>query len=87
MRLLPFLVFFGVLFFGCESAIPELNQWEAYDETKELNANADHPIKRMQYKRIQSLHNDRNSFFAPFKENLLTFNQNNLNFQKQVSKA
>ena len=75
MRLLPFLVFFGVLFFGCESTIPELNRWEAYDETKELNANADHPIKRMQYKRIQSLHNDRNSFFAPFKETLLTFNQ------------
>ena len=75
MRLLPFLFFFGVLFFGCESTIPELNRWEAYDETKELNANADHPIKRMQYKRIQSLHNDRNSFFAPFKETLLTFNQ------------
>ncbi len=75
MRLLPFLVFFGVLFFGCESTIPELNRWESYDETEELIANADHPIKRMQYKRIQSQHTDRNSFFIPFKEALLTFNQ------------
>lgn len=75
MRLLPFLVFFGVLFFGCESTISELNRWESYDETEELIANADHPIKRMQYKRIQSQHTDRNSFFIPFKEALLTFNQ------------
>ncbi|MDA7777726.1 amidase family protein [Flavobacteriaceae bacterium] len=75
MRLLPFLVFFGVLFFGCESTIPELNRWGSYDETEELIANADHPIKRMQYKRIQSQHTDRNSFFIPFKEALLTFNQ------------
>ena len=75
MRLLPFLFFFGVLFFGCDSAIPELNRWEPYDEKKELIANADHPIKRMQFKRIQSKHTDRNSFFLPFKETLLTFNQ------------
>ena len=75
MRLLPFLFFFGVLFFGCDSAIPELNRWEPYDEKKELIANADHPIKRMQFKRIQSQHTDRNSFFVPFKETLLTFNQ------------
>jgi len=79
MRLLPFLVFFGVLFFGCESTISELNRWESYDETEELIANADHPIKRMQYKRIQSQHTDRNSFFIPFKEALLTFNQTDHN--------
>ena len=75
MRLLPFLFFFGVLFFGCDSTIPVLNRWEPYDEKKELIANADHPIKRMQFKRIQSQHTDRNSFFLPFKETLLTFNQ------------
>ena len=75
MRFQLFLVFFGVLFFGCDNVIPELNRWKSYDETKELIANADHPIKRMQYKRIQSKHTDRNSFFIPFEENLLTFNQ------------
>ena len=64
MRLFSFIVFFCVLFFGCDSEIPRLNSWEPYDETKELIANADHPIKRMQYKRIQSQHIDRNSFFS-----------------------
>ena len=75
MRLFSFIVFFCVLFFGCYSEIPRLNSWEPYDETKELIANADHPLKRMQYKRIQSQHIDRNSFFIPFKKALLTFNQ------------
>ena len=77
MRLFSFIVFFCVLFFGCDSEIPRLNSWEPYDETKELIANADHPLKRMQYKRIQSQHIDRNSFFIPFKKALLTFNQKN----------
>ena len=75
MRLFSFIVFFCVLFFGCDSEIPRLSSWEPYDETKELIANADHPLKRMQYKRIQSQHIDRNSFFIPFKKALLTFNQ------------
>lgn len=75
MRTYLFKLFLFMFTIGCDSAIPELNRWEPYNETEELIANADHPIKRMRYKRIQSQHTDRNSFFIPFKEVLLTFNQ------------
>ena len=75
MRLLFCLVFLCLFFLGCDFLTPELNQWESYNETEELIANANHPIKRMRYKRIQSQHSDRNSLFIPFREPLLSFDQ------------
>jgi len=56
------------LFVACSFQQTELKLWEAYDETAEINANANHPVERMRYKRIQSQHSDRNTFFAPFKK-------------------
>jgi amidase len=66
---------FLVFCLGCTPNSAPLNQWEAYDETEELAANADHPIARMRYKRIQSKHSDRNALFLPFKKELSGFNQ------------
>ncbi|MCH1433558.1 MAG: amidase, partial [Flavobacteriaceae bacterium] len=66
---------FLVVCLGCTPNSASLNQWEAYDETEELAANADHPIARMRYKRIQSKHSDRNALFLPFKKELSGFNQ------------
>jgi amidase len=39
--------------------------WKSYDETEELKANAEHPILRMRFKRIQSKILDRNALFLP----------------------
>jgi amidase len=69
------LFIFLVVCLGCTPNSAPLNQWEAYDETEELAANADHPIARMRYKRIQSKHSDRNALFLPFKKELSGFNQ------------
>ena len=66
---------FLFVWFGCTPTPAPLNQWEAYDETEELKANADHPIARMRYKRIQSKHSDRNALFFPFKKELSEFNE------------
>ena len=66
---------FLVVWLGCTTTSSPLNQWGAYDETEELAANADHPIARMRYKRIQSKHSYRNTLFLPFKKELSGFNQ------------
>ena len=75
MRWVSLGVLLGFFFSGCDLSTSKLNQWESYDETEELRANANHPIKRMRYKRIQSQHTDRNNLFLPFKESLLNFKQ------------
>lgn len=66
---------FLFVWLGCTPSPAPLNQWEAYDEIEELTANADHPIARMRYKRIQSKHSDRNALFLPFKKELSEFNE------------
>lgn len=70
MNLIRFIVF--AFFLGCTST-PPLKVWNAYDETAELEANQDHPIQRMRYKRIQSQHSDRNYLFQPFVKELASF--------------
>ncbi|MDB4269883.1 amidase family protein [Flavobacteriaceae bacterium] len=64
-----------LILIGCKNTPNELNQWEPYNEAFELEDNANHPISRMQYKRIQSKHSDRNTLFIPFKEELAEFTQ------------
>lgn len=72
------------LFLACSPQKVELKLWEAYDETEEIEGNAKHPIKRMRYKRIQSQHSDRNTFFAPFKKELLRFTEEEYNRLKPL---
>ena len=69
------LFFVCLSFLSCFSPSEPLKQWEAYDETPELAANATHPITRMRYKRIQSKHRDRNSLFSPFEKALSRYTQ------------
>lgn len=73
MRTVNFLLLIGVFLSSCNTEEGQLAQWVAYDETEELQANQEHPVKRMRYKRIQSQHSDRNTFFIPFKVALLQF--------------
>ena len=75
MRFCSLLLFSSLLFLSCESSNPTLKHWEPYDESEELLANTDHPLARMQYKRIQSQHTDRNALFIPFKKELAAFSQ------------
>ena len=52
-----------VFIISCKTA-PEIKYqipiWNPYDESNELEENADHDIGRMQYKLIQSKHLDKN---------------------------
>ena len=70
--------FLASLFFlcsSCSTATSQLDKWEPYDESEELAANATHAVSRMQYKRIQSKHSDRNALFLPFEKELTQFTQ------------
>jgi len=64
---------FLIFLFGCNSNETSLKQWNPYDETIELEMNSNHPIKRMQFKSIQSNFNDKNNWFIPFKNELISF--------------
>jgi len=75
MRFCFLFLFLEIVFIACEPSIAPLNQWESYDETEELNANSEHSIARMRYKRIQSKHTDRNELFIPFEKALSSFTQ------------
>jgi len=65
----------AVLTLSCENTFVPLNQWVSYDETEELKSNENHPINRMRFKRIQSKHSDRNTFFTPFEKELSQFSE------------
>ena len=75
MRTVNFLFFISFFLSSCHTEEGQLAQWVVYDETEELQANQEHPVKRMRYKRIQSQHSDRNTFFIPFKEALFQFTE------------
>ena len=70
-----FLVSLFFLLSSCSTATSQLDKWEPYDESEELAANATHAVSRMQYKRIQSKHSDRNALFLPFEKELTQFTQ------------
>ena len=50
MRTVNFLFFIGFFLSSCHTEEGRLAQWVAYDETEELQANQEHPVKRMRYK-------------------------------------
>ena len=66
-----FLVIF--IFNFCSIEDQSLAKWVPYDETPELKENSKNSLKRLRFKRIQSKHQDKNSFFYPFKKELLGF--------------
>lgn len=48
-----------------ELEVEEAPLWTPYDESAEVAANSDHPLKRMRYKLIQSKVLDKNEVFLP----------------------
>ena len=70
-----FLASLFFLLYCCSTATSQLDKWEPYYESEELAANATHAVSRMQYKRIQSKHSDRNALFLPFEKELTQFTQ------------
>lgn len=70
------LLFLLIAFFSCKPAIKTVIQpWAAYDETKELAANADHKVKRMQYKLIQSKFLDKNEIWKTVADQIAYFSE------------
>jgi len=65
------IITFLLAFLSCQTA----NEWNAYDETYEIIENKKHPIDRMQFKLIQSKHNDKNAWFKPFEKELKNFTE------------
>lgn len=65
--------FISYLFWKCTTP-PALPAWVPYDETEELAQNASNKNKRLQYKRLQSQHTDKNHWFVPFTKELANFN-------------
>lgn len=65
--------FISYLFWQCTTP-PALPAWVPYDETEELAQNASNKNKRLQYKRLQSQHTDKNHWFVPFTKELANFN-------------
>ncbi len=66
------ILFLGLIFWQCNTP-PQLTKWVPYDETAELAKNATHENQRLQYKRLQSQHTDKNQWFTHFEKELLGF--------------
>jgi amidase len=78
-----FLIFiFFLAFISCNKITT--NDWNTYDETIEISENKKHPIKRMQFKLIQSKFNDKNTWFKPFKKEFEKFSEEDYNNLKEL---
>ena len=53
-----------LLFVSCNYNL--VNKWENYDESEEIKTNATIENKRLQFKRIQSISNDKNKLINGF---------------------
>jgi amidase len=75
MKMKIILLLFCLSFFlGCaKNAYKEKFQWTPYDQAEELSENIDHPIRRMQYKLIQSKFLDKNKVWESAYDQLKTF--------------
>jgi len=66
------ILFLGLIFWQCNTP-PKLTPWVPYNETAELAKNATHENQRLQYKRLQSQHTDKNQWFTHFEKELVGF--------------
>ena len=75
MPIYKFRFLFLVIFIFNSRSVEEqsLIKWVPHDETAELKENSKNSLNRLRFKRIQSKHQDKNSFFSPFKKELLGF--------------
>ena len=72
------LLFFLIFITSCVDT-NTINDWKKYDESFELKENADHEIKRMRFKLIQSKFNDKNLWFNNLNNQLESFDEKQYN--------
>ena len=60
-----------LLFVSCNYNL--VNKWENYDESEEIKTNATIENKRLQFKRIQSISNDKNQLINGFEREIFNF--------------
>ena len=83
MKKITFLFVIVLLIASCEEKAPTVI-FKKYNETAELDAQQKHSNKRMQLKLIQSKFLDMNDVFAPFKDDLATFSEEDYNDLKPM---
>ena len=61
-----------------------INKWENYDESNEIKTNAALENKRLQFKRIQSISNDKNQLINGFEREISNFLENEYDLIKEL---
>ena len=61
-----------------------INKWENYDESDEIKTNAELENKRLQFKRIQSISNDKNQLINGFEREISNFLENEYDLTKEL---
>ena len=74
--------FIFLLSTGCNNI--RNNDWEPYDESYEIKSNENHPIKRMQFKLIQSKFNDKNNWLSNINDYLINFSEDDYQLLKPL---
>ena len=81
MKNLSFLTLI-LLFFSCNYNL--INKWENYDESQEIITNSTIENKRLQFKRIQSISNDKNQLINGFEREIFNFLENEYDLIKEL---
>ena len=71
-----------LLFVSCNYNL--VNKWENYDESEEIKTNATIENKRLQFKRIQSISNDKNQLINGFEREIFNFLENEYDLTKEL---
>ena len=71
-----------LLFVSCNYNL--VNKWENYDESEEIKTNASIENKRLQFKRIQSISNDKNKLINGFEREIFNFLENEYDLTKEL---
>lgn len=74
MKKVVFILGFILLIVSCKQKENSV-VFAKYDETAQIEAQQEHPIKRMRFKMIQSKYLDMNEVFKPFEDALANFNE------------
>ena len=68
--------FTALLIIGCDS---NLKKWMTYDEKQEIEENSNSKIKKLQYKRIQSVSTDKNELIKGYENEINLFLESKYN--------
>ena len=71
-----------LLFVSCNYNL--INKWENYDESQEIKTNSTIKNKRLQFKRIQSISNDKNQLINGFEREIFNFLENEYDLTKEL---